>query len=69
MNRLELLSSLATTHTTKILFLVLDGVGGLPHPETGLTEMETARLPNFDAFARRASCGAHEPCGPGVSVG
>lgn len=69
MNRLKLLSSLATTHTTKILFLVFDGVGGLPHPTTGRTALETAALPHLDAFAERSSCGLHEPCGPGITVG
>ena len=67
--RLELLSSLATPHTTKILFWVFDGVGGLPHPSSGKTALEAARLPHLDAFASASSCGLHEPCGPGVSVG
>ena len=27
---------------TKILMLVIDGLGGLPHPESGRSELETA---------------------------
>jgi 2,3-bisphosphoglycerate-independent phosphoglycerate mutase len=35
----------------KIVYLVLDGLGGLPHEETGRTELETARTPNLDRLA------------------
>ena len=40
----------------KIVLLVADGLGGLPHPETGRTELETARTPVLDdlAFAQFA---------------
>ncbi|MEE8142680.1 MAG: 2,3-bisphosphoglycerate-independent phosphoglycerate mutase, partial [Planctomycetota bacterium] len=41
----------------KILFLVIDGVGGAPDPESRFTELETARLCNFDALAARSSVG------------
>ena len=69
MQRLRLVQSLSVPSPSKILFWVFDGLGGLPHPETGLSELETADLPALDDFARRSSCGAHEPCGPGVTVG
>ena len=36
---------------TKILMLVIDGLGGLPHPESGRSELETANLPNLDRLA------------------
>lgn len=69
MQRLRLLQKLAVPNDSKILFWVFDGVGGLPHPDTGLSELETAQIPHLHAFARSASCGAHEPCGPGVTTG
>ncbi len=53
----------------KIVLFVLDGLGGLPHPETGLTELETARTPKLDEAARSASLGALIPVTPGVAPG
>ncbi|MEM1348682.1 MAG: phosphoglycerate mutase, partial [Myxococcota bacterium] len=68
-HRLRLLSRLAKPADTTMLLWVYDGMAGLPHPGYGRTELERARTPHLDAFAARASCGLHEPCGPGVTVG
>ena len=54
---------------SKILMLVIDGLGGLPHPETGRSELETARLPNLDALAAAGSCGLISPLGGGFTPG
>ena len=53
----------------RIVLLVLDGLGGLPHPESGLTELEAAKTPNFDRLAKKASLGMHQPVGWGVAPG
>lgn len=68
MNQLELMSSLSIPGTTKMVLLVMDGVGGLPGPN-GLTELETAKTPNLDALAKRGITGLTTPARPGVIPG
>jgi 2,3-bisphosphoglycerate-independent phosphoglycerate mutase len=53
----------------RILLFVLDGLGGLPHPTHGRTELEAASTPNLDALARESSLGRHVPVGPGITPG
>jgi 2,3-bisphosphoglycerate-independent phosphoglycerate mutase len=53
----------------KIVMLVMDGLGGLPQKEGGLTELETAHTPNLDRLARRGICGLHIPVGHGITPG
>jgi 2,3-bisphosphoglycerate-independent phosphoglycerate mutase len=66
---LDLIQSLAVANTSKIVLASLDGLGGLPRPETGRSELETARLPNFSALAASAACGLIRHVAPGITPG
>ena len=66
---LDLLKSLSLVSPTKIILLVIDGLGGLPRPETGKTELETAKTPNLDRLAASGVCGLSDPVGPGITPG
>jgi 2,3-bisphosphoglycerate-independent phosphoglycerate mutase len=54
---------------SKIILFVIDGVGGFPLPETGLTELETACTPNLDRLAAKGITGMTIPIAPGVPPG
>ncbi|MCL0082288.1 2,3-bisphosphoglycerate-independent phosphoglycerate mutase [Dehalococcoidia bacterium] len=66
---LEILKEISIRTPTRIVLLVLDGLGGLPHPETGKTELETARTPNLDRLAAEGICGLSDPISPGITPG
>jgi 2,3-bisphosphoglycerate-independent phosphoglycerate mutase len=61
--------SLVQSDGGRIVLIVLDGLGGLPHPGTGLTELESAATPNLDRLASRAALGTHVPVTHGVAPG
>ena len=69
MDSLELISVLARPSSTKIVLLVIDGLGGLPHSRTGKTELETAKTPNLDKLAAAGVCGLIDPINPGITPG
>ena len=58
-----------TKTPSKMVLLVADGLGGLAHPETGKSELETAHTPNLDALAQKSACGLTTPVLPGVTPG
>ena len=66
---LDLARQLSVTGESKIMLFVIDGLGGLPHSETGRTELESARTPNLDALAKESVCGFSLPVAPGVTPG
>ena len=66
---MELIKSISRSSPTKIVLLVIDGLGGLPRPETGKTELETASTPNLDKLAAKGVCGLSDPVGPGITPG
>jgi len=69
MDNLNLIKEISRPSPTKIVLLVIDGLGGLPHPKTGKTELETAKTPNLDRLADKGICGLADPVGMGITPG
>jgi 2,3-bisphosphoglycerate-independent phosphoglycerate mutase len=65
----ELIDTLIVKNQSKIIFLIMDGLGGLPAPGGDQTELEMAHTPNLDALARRSICGLLDPVGYGITPG
>ncbi|MDI6890932.1 MAG: 2,3-bisphosphoglycerate-independent phosphoglycerate mutase [Thermodesulfovibrionales bacterium] len=63
----KLIKDLIQKNNTKILLIVLDGLGGLP--VKGKTELEVAQIPNLDALATQSACGLHIPIAMGITPG
>jgi len=66
---LEQLKEITRQSDSKIVLLVIDGLGGLPRPETGKTELETAHIPNLAELANKGNCGLTDPVSPGITPG
>ncbi|MFC1667872.1 2,3-bisphosphoglycerate-independent phosphoglycerate mutase [Chlamydiota bacterium] len=69
MKHMELLSQLSIKTDSKIIFLVIDGIGGLQHHRTNQTELEQAKTPHLDALAKKALCGFSIPVTVGITPG
>ena len=54
--RMSILSKISKKNDNKILFMVVDGLGGMYHPDyDNKTELQYANLPNLDALASEAT--------------
>ena len=69
MNVSEVWQALAQSEGGNIVYLVMDGLGGLPDPNYGGTELQVADTPHLDDLAARSSCGQLEMVGPGITPG
>jgi len=70
--KMDILSKISKSNSNKVLFLVIDGLGGMYHPDfDNKTELQYANLPNLDAFASRAcsDTGFLNPVFPGIIPG
>lgn len=65
----ELMRRLTLDEGGKILLLVMDGLGGLPRVQGGLTELESAKTPNMDRLAREGTTGLSIPVSRGIAPG
>jgi 2,3-bisphosphoglycerate-independent phosphoglycerate mutase len=62
------LAVLAQPAPTRIVLVVIDGLGGFAGPDHG-TELEEAATPNLDLLAAQGSVGLIEPVGAGITPG
>jgi len=69
MDMLPIIAELAQKTPSKILLVVLDGVGGLPLEKGGPTELAAAQTPNLDGLARESALGLLTPVYPGLAPG
>ncbi|MEK6256011.1 MAG: 2,3-bisphosphoglycerate-independent phosphoglycerate mutase [Chloroflexota bacterium] len=65
----EYITSLFRKSKTKIVMLILDGLGGLPIEPGGQTELEAAHTPNMDKMAQEGTLGQILPIRPGITPG
>lgn len=66
----SLVESLVIENATKIVLLVLDGLGDIPsEPHGWVTPLEAARTPNFDALTPRCALGRIQPVTTGITPG
>ncbi|RLA85224.1 MAG: phosphoglycerate mutase, partial [Deltaproteobacteria bacterium] len=63
----EILGELVVKTPSRIVLLVIDGLGGVP--VEGRTELEAAKRPNLDRLAREGICGLIDPVFPGITPG
>jgi 2,3-bisphosphoglycerate-independent phosphoglycerate mutase len=67
MTKEEVLQSLVIQTESKLVMVVIDGIGGLP--VRGKTELEAAKTPNLDWFTPKAVCGLIDPISYGITPG
>ena len=65
----DLMRELHRKADSKIVLLVLDGLGGLPLKPGGPTELEAARTPNLDRLAAEGALGQTIPIRHGLTPG
>jgi len=63
------IEKLIIKNDTKIVYLILDGIGGLQLEEKGGTELQVARIPNLDNLAKNSICGLLDSIAPGITPG
>jgi len=66
---LDFIKTITKPAETKIVLIVIDGLGGLPQKKDGFTELETAKTPNLDKLASESICGLQQPVNTGITPG
>jgi 2,3-bisphosphoglycerate-independent phosphoglycerate mutase len=65
----EIIQPLILKNDSKIIYVIMDGLGGLPAVHGGKTELETAKTPNLDKMASHGSLALLDPIGYGMTPG
>ena len=65
----EQIKEISIKTPSKIVLLVMDGLGGLPDATTGKSELEMAHKPNIDRLAAKSNLGLAYPVQPGIAPG
>ena len=63
----EVLRALAVRTDSKLILVVIDGLGGLP--VRGKTELEAAKISNLDRLASKSISGLIDPISYGITPG
>ena len=63
------LSDVVRSTSSQIVMVVVDGLGGMPHPDYGKSELEFADIPLLDTLGSTSSVGATIPVAPGITPG
>ncbi len=67
MDKEKFIKDLCIETDSKIVLLVMDGLGDLP--QNGATTLEAASIPNLDSLARTGCCGLTDPIFRGITPG
>jgi 2,3-bisphosphoglycerate-independent phosphoglycerate mutase len=65
----NVIDDLTQEEESKIVFLILDGLGGMQFPGKQGTELEAAHTPNLDALVREGTTGMILPVSYGITPG
>jgi 2,3-bisphosphoglycerate-independent phosphoglycerate mutase len=66
---LEFIQSLIKKNQSKIVFVIIDGIGGIDEGNDHKTELEAAYSPNLDNLVRESICGLQIPVNIGITPG